>query len=78
MSRIIRDDDGVAYERGRDGELVRVDVQEPLPQFHPHRLCSEHGEPFGYRAATCAACWSEINAGERPRAFLGRVWQADP
>lgn len=34
-------------------------------------LCREHGT-FGYTAARCPMCWSEIKSGDRPYRCLGR------
>lgn len=72
-----RDSDGEMVERDRYGDLVPSTEPEPLPSFSANRLCSEHAEPFGNRAATCAACWSEIKSGDRPRRYLGRVYEPE-
>lgn len=76
MTARVVDIDGVAYRRDRDGSLVPdlppvVDAPPSYPEGTP---CEEHGRYYGTAAATCFVCWSEAKAGERPRAFVGRVY----
>lgn len=75
---VIRDEDGVEMIRTRDGDLVPViePVPDQIPPYGPDQPCEEHTD-FGYRAATCIDCWSEIKAGERPRRHLGRIYPAE-
>lgn len=72
----LRDEDGNQLVRTRDGDLVPVIEPEPdqPPDYPPDQRCAEHTR-FDYRALTCIDCWSEIKAGERPRRFLGLVYE---
>lgn len=76
MGRQIADDDGTLYERDRDGEMVPVGRVAPRP-LRPGALCEDHGEPYGYKAASCPDCISEALAGDRPRAYIGRHFALD-
>lgn len=74
----LRDADGNRLIRTRDGDLIPIIEPEPdpLPDYPPEQPCEQH-TTFGYFAATCRDCISEIKAGERPRRYLGRTWPND-
>jgi hypothetical protein len=70
----LRDEDGNLLIRTPDGDLVPVIEPEPdaLPNYPPLQPCAEH-TTFGYIAASCPDCISEIKGGDRPKRYLGRV-----
>lgn len=73
MSRII-DTDGTPLRRTRDGDLVPDRAaNDPTPTYADTDVCGEHGH-YGFTAARCPACWSEIKGGDRPRRYLGRIY----
>jgi hypothetical protein len=76
MSSRIVDADGVVYIRDRDGSMVPdlPPVEDLVPSHPEGTRCAEHWRTYGTAAAHCYVCWSEAKAGNRPRAFVGRVY----
>ena len=72
MTRLY-DADGTPLRRTPSGELVPdLPLDDPVPAYPPGARCAEHGPVYGELAAVCRCCWSEVHAGDRPRAYVGR------